>query len=75
VLSFDEGSRATSEQIGGSHYKNLAIQPSEYIIRNQIGWFEGNAIKYITRHKSKGGKQDIEKAIHYLRLLLELEYG
>jgi hypothetical protein len=56
-------SQATNEQIGGAHYKDLAIQPTEFIHRNGIPFIEGNVIK-----------QDIEKAIHYLRLLLEFEY-
>ncbi len=64
---------ASQKQIGGDHYKTLPIQPSEYIVKNGLGWYEGNAIKYITRHKQKGGKQDILKAIHYLELLLEQE--
>lgn len=67
--------RADSKQVGGDHYKMLAIQPSIYIRRNKIGWYEGNAIKYITRHSIKGGRQDIEKAIHYLELLLLEDYG
>ena len=61
----------SEKQVGGSHYKDMPIQPSEYITKNGLGWYEGNAIKYITRYKTKGGKQDIEKAIHYLELLLE----
>jgi hypothetical protein len=65
---------ASSKQVNGDHYKSMAIQPSEYIHRNGLNWCEGNAIKYITRHKLKGGRVDIEKAIHYLELLLELEY-
>ena len=65
---------ARDKQVGGSHYKDMPIQPGEYIYKNQLNWFEGNAIKYITRHRVKGGKQDIEKAIHYLELLLEAEY-
>jgi hypothetical protein len=63
--------KARDKQIGGNHYKSMKIQPSEYITANNIGWFEGNAIKYISRYKQKGGKADIEKAIHYLELLLE----
>lgn len=66
--------RASERQVNGTHYKNLAIQPSDYIVGNDLGWFEGNAVKYITRHRAKGGKQDILKAIHYLELLLEREY-
>lgn len=62
---------ASSKQIGGNHYKDMPIQPSEYITKNGLGWYEGNAIKYISRYKTKHGKQDIEKAIHYLQLLLE----
>lgn len=60
-------------QVGGSHYKDMKIQPVDYIIANGLGFLEGNAIKYITRHKSKGGTQDIEKAIHYLQILLHQE--
>lgn len=63
---------ALEKQIGGSHYKDFAIQPVEFIYKNNIGFLEGNAIKYICRWKKKGGKQDIEKAIHYLNLLMEL---
>jgi hypothetical protein len=62
-------------QVGGDHYKSMAIQPSEFIYRNNLGWHEGNAIKYICRHKMKNGKQDLDKAIHYLELLREIEYG
>ena len=65
---------ALEKQVNGDHYRSMAIQPSEYIHRNGLNWCEGNAIKYITRHKLKGGRVDIEKAIHYLELLLELEY-
>ena len=62
-------------QVGGSHYKDTAIQPVEFIQKNNLGFCEGNAIKYLVRHKSKGGRKDVEKAIHYLELLLELDYG
>ena len=66
---------ALEHQEGGSHYKDMAIQPVEYIHRNGIGFIEGCCIKYLCRHKKKGGKQDILKAIHFLELLLELDYG
>lgn len=66
-----EARGAFSEQIGGDHYKSLAIQPIEYILRNELGWCEGNIIKYITRWKQKGGKEDVEKVIHYAQMLLE----
>lgn len=64
--------KALDKQIGGNHYKDFAIQPVEFIHKNGIGFLEGNAIKYICRWKRKGGKQDIEKAIHYLHMLMEL---
>jgi hypothetical protein len=66
--------KPSEKQIGGAHYATLPIQPSEFIHRNRLGWCEGNAVKYISRHKSKNGRQDIEKAIHYLQLLIEWEY-
>jgi hypothetical protein len=62
------------KQIGGDHYRSMAIQPADFIHRNKLGWYEGNAVKYICRHASKNGRQDIEKAIHYLELLLAAEY-
>ena len=41
---------AHDKQIGGDHYKIMAIQPSHYIVKNKLGWYEGNIVKYITRH-------------------------
>lgn len=67
--------KALDTQVGGGHYKDLKIQPVEYIHANGLGYLEGNVIKYVTRHKAKSGKQDIEKAIHYLQLILQMEYG
>ena len=65
---------ALDKQVSGSHYKDKGIQPISYIHANNLGFCEGNVIKYVTRHKDKNGRADIEKAIHYLELLLELEY-
>lgn len=64
---------ALETQVAGSHYKDKAIQPVEYIHANRIGFFEGNVIKYVTRWKSKGGIADLNKAKHYIDLLIELE--
>lgn len=61
------------KQVCGQHYLELAIQPVEYMHANDIGYFEGNAIKYLSRWKSKGGLQDLEKAVHFIELLIELE--
>lgn len=63
-----------STQVGGNHYKSLPIQPTEFCQRNQLGWCESNVVKYVARHRHKNGRQDIEKAIHYLQILLEIEY-
>lgn len=65
---------ALDKQEGGTHYKELPIQPVEYCQRNGLGFCESSVVKYVTRWKSKGGEQDIRKAIHFLELLLELEY-
>ena len=64
---------ALDTQINGKHYKDLAIQPVEYIHANGIGYMEGNVIKYVTRWKLKGGIADLYKAKHYIELLIELE--
>ena len=67
--------RAKSKQVGGSHYKDMPIQPAEFIHRNGIGYIPGNVIKYVVRFAKKGGRQDLEKAQHYIQLLIEMEYG
>ena len=61
------------EQVGGDHYSKLAIQPAVYAEQNKLSYLQGNAIKYITRYKDKGGKEDLYKAIHTVKLLIELE--
>ena len=66
---------ALSKQVAGSHYKDQAIQPVEYIHANKIGYFEGNVIKYVTRWRNKNCIADLEKAKHYIELLIELEAG
>lgn len=66
--------KASDQQVAGTHYKGLAIQPAEYCQRNRLSYCESSVIRYVTRHRSKNGRQDIEKAIHCLQLLLEMEY-
>lgn len=63
-----------SRQVGGAHYKGLAIQPAEYCQRNRLPYCESSVIRYVTRHREKNGREDILKAIHCLELLLEMEY-
>ena len=64
---------ADVRQVGGDHYKSNAIQPWTYIISNELGYLEGNIIKYTTRWRRKGGIQDLEKVIHYAQKLIEVE--
>jgi hypothetical protein len=64
---------ALDKQIGGSHYKDMAIQPIEYIHKNGLGFCEGNVVKYITRWKTKNGIEDLRKVIHYAELLIQME--
>ena len=61
------------KQVGGDHYSKLAIQPVEYINANKLTYLQGNVIKYVTRYKDKNGLQDLEKAKHYIDMLIELE--
>lgn len=61
-------------QEGGDHYKNMPIQPIEYTMKNGLGFCEGNVIKYVSRHKSKNGLEDLLKAKHYIDLIIEFEY-
>jgi hypothetical protein len=64
---------ALNSQVGGDHYKNKAIQPVEYIHANRLGFCEGNIVKYVTRWRDKNGIADLEKARHYLDILIQLE--
>ena len=63
------------KQIGGKHYRNMKIQPAEFINENKLLFAEGNAIKYICRHTIKGKEEDVRKAIHYLEMILERDYS
>lgn len=64
---------ALAVQEGGNHYKDMAIQPAEYIHANALGYFEGNVVKYVSRWRKKNGIEDLKKARHYVDLLIELE--
>lgn len=63
------------KQIGGSHYENLAIQPIEFILKNNLPFCEGNVVKYICRWRQKGGVEDLYKAKQYLQFLIDIENG
>lgn len=59
-------------QVGGNHYKDLAIQPLEFIVKNDLDFLQGNVVKYVVRYKVKNGIEDLKKARHYLDLMIEL---
>ena len=69
---------ASEMQIGGDHYKRLAVQPWDameaWMTREQfIGYLRGNALKYLARAGSKGdAREDYAKAQHYLVKLVEV---
>jgi hypothetical protein len=68
-----ETNEQLKDQVGGSHYRDMEIQPIEYILKNKIGFSEGNVIKYVSRWRSKGGIQDLEKAVQTLQQLITHE--
>ena len=65
---------AYDKQIGGKHYQNFSIQPSKFVIENELLFPEGNVIKYICRHRFKNGKEDLEKAVHFIEMIIERDY-
>ena len=69
----EEKNNPFNTMVGGNHYKQLAIEPTEYIHKNKLGWCEGNVVKYISRWKFKNGLEDLKKAKHFIDLLIELE--
>ena len=68
-----EALKANDVQIAGTHYKGKAIQPWDYIVGNNLGYLEGNIVKYVSRWKDKGGVDDLKKARHYLDKLIETQ--
>lgn len=68
-----EAALALDRQEGGDHYKDMPIQPAQYIHANALGYFEGNVVKYVSRWRKKNGVEDLKKARHYIDLLLDLE--
>lgn len=60
------------DAVNPPHYSRRAIEPWDYVAANKLGYFEGNAIKYITRWKDKNGITDLRKAIRFLEKLIEV---
>lgn len=71
--SVDKG--ALDVQVGGAHYKDMKIQPLEFTMANNLDFIQGNVVKYICRHKSKNGVEDLKKVIHYAQLAAKMQYG
>ena len=69
----NQNAKANDIQHGGVHYKGKPIQPWDFITANGIGFLDGNAIKYLTRWRDKGGIEDLMKARHYIDKLIEVE--
>ena len=67
-------SKPYDKQIGGSHYQKYKIQPSKFVVENELLYPEGCAIKYIIRHRDKGKKQDLLKAMHFIEMIIERDY-
>lgn len=72
---WDKEEGALTKQVGGQHYKDMKIQPVEFITANELSFLEGNVVKYISRHHAKNGADDVKKAIHYCELILKTVYG
>ena len=68
-------SKVWNKQHGGSHYQKYVIQPSKFVVENKLLYPEGCAIKYIIRHRDKGKSQDLLKAIHFIEMIMERDYG
>lgn len=70
----DPISKAIDRQVGGDHYKDLAIQPMEFFQENEIPFIEASIMKYVIRHRDKNGLQDLDKAEHLIQVLKERDY-
>jgi phage terminase large subunit-like protein len=75
IEEYEKAQKANDVQIAGTHYKSKAIQPWDYIVGNNLGYLEGNIVKYVSRWKDKGGVDDLKKARHYLDKLIEVQHG
>ena len=67
--------KSLTKQVEGNHYSQFPIQPTEFIVRNNLDFLQGNVIKYVCRFRHKNGEADLDKAIHYLEMLKDFEYG
>tara|TARA_R100000458_G_C8223433_1_gene207131 strand:- start:598 stop:813 length:216 start_codon:yes stop_codon:yes gene_type:complete len=61
-----------NEQVGGDHYRGMAVGVAEFAMLNKLSYLQGNVIKYTVRDKDNK-IQDYQKAVHCLQMLIELE--
>ena len=59
-----------NDPVNPKHYTDMAISPIEYIDKNNIGYLEGNVIKYVSRYQNKNGIEDLKKARWYINFLI-----
>lgn len=65
----------SANNTGPGHYKDKPMQPWDFIVANNLGYLEGNVVKYVSRWRQKGGVEDLRKAKHYIEKLIEVETG
>lgn len=73
-MSDNCGNTEIRKQVGGNHYNKYTIEPIDFIHSNNIPYIEANVIKYVVRHRDKNGLEDLQKAKHYIEMLIEREY-
>lgn len=69
----NERGSANATQVAGDHYKRHKYETWDVILDWELGYLDGNAVKYLSRWRLKGGVQDLRKAAHYIQKLIEVE--
>ena len=66
ILEKDEEKNSNSEVHNPQRYNANNVECWDFIAKYELDYFVATAIKYVWRHKYKGGKQDLEKALEFL---------
>jgi len=72
---FNNPPTALGSQVGGQHYQDMAVPPFVFLRQNNVPHAEGEIIYHVLRHRSKYGRKDLEKAMHWIQLIIESEYA
>lgn len=72
ITHTDAAQKPNDIQVGGNHYKQYSTQPWDAIHAWELGFLAGNVVKYVVRHRDKGGVEDLKKARHYLDKLISV---